>query len=370
MDREFILRKLSNLMGWGEARDDLEFPWLRLMSRLKYDGYQDFPPGARFIESLVDWLQQFKPEDRETAYNFLRRRLVYIGPSEMQHLVELFYPEEVQPRLVSAVAADCSIPPYRVWVEPGAEGAYLRLVRKTLFVELSDGARIDIFRRANPGIINHEQIVTAPRISPEKWADLLKDLRESLGDGDARFSTVYLVDDFTASGTNLIRYDEEKGRWKGKLPRFWEEMCQYAKTHFEDTWRVYVHHFVGTAHACEEIQRRERKLGEERKPDEWFPSVEFTFGTVLPTTLPVNRENPHEFLRLVEACYDPAIEAEKHNIVGGSKDIRHGYAQCALPVVLDHNTPNNSLALLWAESAGQGGRHEMRPLFRRRQRHV
>src|SRR5262249_55170678 len=116
VDREFILRKLSGLMCWDEARDDLEFPWLRLMSRLKYDGYQDFPPGARFIESLVDWLQQFKEEDRETAYDFMRKRLVYIGPGEMQHLVELFYPEEVQPRLVSAVASDLSVPSYRLWV--------------------------------------------------------------------------------------------------------------------------------------------------------------------------------------------------------------------------------------------------------------
>ena len=370
MDREFILRKLSGLMGWDEARDDLEFPWLRLMSRLKYDGYQDFPPGARFIESLVDWLQQFKGEDRDTAYDFMRKRLVYIGPAEMQHLVELFYPEEVQPRLVTAVASELSIPPYRLWVEPEAKMAYFRLLRKTLFIELSDGARIDIFRRANAGIINHEQIVTAPRINQEKWDDLLKDLREASGNPDAKFSTVYLVDDFTASGTNLIRFDEDKKKWKGKLPRFWEEMRGYAKSHFQETWRVYVHHFVGTAHAREEIRMREHTLRGERKPDEWFPSLEFTFGTVLPNTLPVNEQNPHGFLRLVESCYDPAVEAVKHNLVGGSKDIRHGYSQCALPVILDHNTPNNSLALLWAESPSQDGPHEMRPLFRRRQRHT
>ena len=35
--------------------------------------------GMRFIESLATWLQQFKPEERETAYAFVRHTLVYIG---------------------------------------------------------------------------------------------------------------------------------------------------------------------------------------------------------------------------------------------------------------------------------------------------
>jgi hypothetical protein len=46
------------------------------MSRLKFDGYQDYLAGARFLESLVDWLQQFDPQDRPVAYDFVRNRLV------------------------------------------------------------------------------------------------------------------------------------------------------------------------------------------------------------------------------------------------------------------------------------------------------
>ena len=53
----------------------------------------------------------------------------------------------------------------------------------------------------------------------------------------------------------------------------------------------------------------------------------------------------------------------------GGKDAHFGFGECGLPLVLDHNTPNNSLALLWAETPGDGGKHPMRPLFRRRQRH-
>ena len=47
-----------------------------------------------------------------------------------------------------------------------------------------------------------------------------------------------------------------------------------------------------------------------------------------------------------------------------------GYKGCGLPLVLDHNTPNNSVALLWAQSGDNVGvNHTMKPLFARRKRH-
>ena len=95
MNQEFVLGKLSELMSWDEDRSRTEFAWLRLMSRMKYDSYQDFLVGMRFIESLVDWLQQFAPGEREAGYQFVRQNLVFIGPGEMRHVVELFYPETV-----------------------------------------------------------------------------------------------------------------------------------------------------------------------------------------------------------------------------------------------------------------------------------
>lgn len=75
----------------------------------------------------------------------------------------------------------------------------------------------------------------------------------------------------------------------------------------------------------------------------------------------------------LNATIDPEIQT-KHTDVGGVNHIGLGYGGCALPLVLEHNTPNNSVALLWAETDGgsrDGARAPaMRPLFRRRQRHV
>src|SRR4051794_24806295 len=68
MNQDFILGRLSEIMGWDTDRSRQEFDWLRLMSRMKYDGYQDFLAGMRFIESLADWIQQFAPGERKAVY--------------------------------------------------------------------------------------------------------------------------------------------------------------------------------------------------------------------------------------------------------------------------------------------------------------
>lgn len=182
MKQALGLRILSEIMQWQEDRVRKEFAWLQLMSRLKYDGYCDFVAGVRFIESLADWLQQFDHSERETAYDFVRNRLVYIGSAEIQHLVEAFYPEHVQKRLLRAVAERLGIKMYRVWSDPAAAKHYRILLRKCLFFGLSDGARIDIFRRANERIISNEQVSLALEISDDKWKQLLKDLRGDLQD--------------------------------------------------------------------------------------------------------------------------------------------------------------------------------------------
>ena len=210
-------------MEWPDDRARREFDWLRLMARLKYDGYRDFQAGMRFIESLTTWLQQFKQlQERETAYAFVRRTLVYIGPSEMQRLVEQFYPRTVRDRLVRMVAAKCKIQPYRVLADPYARATEERLRRQTLFMGLSEGAYIDALRRTNSGLLSNEQFVQGTQVDTEKWKDLLDHLRKDIDIQDARFRLVYLIDDFAGTGTTFLRCDkkDDEMEWKGKLLRF------------------------------------------------------------------------------------------------------------------------------------------------------
>ena len=107
MNHNLALRVIGNVMGWDGERCREEINWLRVISRFRYDGYQGFIAGARFVESLVYWLQQFAPEDREDAYQFVRTKLVYFSNSQIENLVRSFQPEFVQSRLMKAVSKDC-----------------------------------------------------------------------------------------------------------------------------------------------------------------------------------------------------------------------------------------------------------------------
>ena len=100
--------------------------------------------------------------------------------------------------------------------------------------------------------------------------------------------------------------------------------------------------------------------------------ISVTFGAVFPADMPIDKSNDldKKFIELTRKYYDPIIRT-KHTDVGGVEHMGLGYGGCALPVVLEHNTPNNSVALLWAETSGDRKTiPAMRPLFRRRQRHT
>src|SRR6185312_9010049 len=96
--------------------------------------------------------------------------------------------------------------------------------RQCLFLGLSDGARIDTFRRANREL-NHEQIWQTHELSPGRVAELLSKLAQhtqQIGPGVAplmHFRTIVLLDDFSASGSSyLMRKDD--GSYGGKIAKF------------------------------------------------------------------------------------------------------------------------------------------------------
>ena len=365
MKQEVALRVLGQVMDWDEDRARQEFSWLEIMARFKYDDYQDYMAGARFIESLADWLQQFKKEDRAVAYSFVRSKVVYFGAAEIQHLVELVYPTLVERTLLSAIAKQCGVPAYLVWSTPEATRLYGELLRKCLFFGLSDGARIDVFRRANVGRISNEQVVLATEINETKWDSLLKDLREALNDTEARFEFVFLLDDFVATGTTLLR--KEGAAWKGRLPKFWDIIKGKLTTHCDADLKVIVHHYIATAKATKSSEAEVAQAQQDHQESGWLPGLQLHFGMVLPDALCVSsRSDPH-FWAVVDRYYDHSIYNE-HFKLSGVDDAKLGFGGLGLPLIIEHNTPNNAVSLLWANSDGSQG-HPMRPLFRRRQRH-
>jgi len=47
---------LATVLGWKPSDVAKERPVLQAMASLKYDEYEQFSPGLRFLESLALWL--------------------------------------------------------------------------------------------------------------------------------------------------------------------------------------------------------------------------------------------------------------------------------------------------------------------------
>jgi hypothetical protein len=368
------LNLIAAIMGWDDEDGTAtrEYAWLELMASVKYDGYSDFRAGTRFVESLAGWLKQFQPEHRDAAYDFVRHRLVYVSPSELECVIESLVPEIVTPRLRIDLGRDRGVAPYEVWATSEGLRSFERRLRTTLFVGMSDGSRVDVLRRGSLPKLSTEQVVPMMNVDNEKWRDLSEKLTKDVEPG-ARFERVYLIDDFTASGTTFIRQID--GEWKGKLKKF-NDIVRSARSvlgaefPLAERYSLNIHHYISSMQAREallcrlaqaEIEWAERSYG----------SWEVTEGALLPEELKLATPADDGIIELCERYYDHALfkRLEAHCRQADQDSMHLGYADCALPIVLDHNTPNNSIPLLWAETAGEEGAHAMRPLFFRRDRH-
>lgn len=362
MKKDLALKILSSVMSWDNDKARAEFSRLSLLARMKYDGYRGYVAGARFLESLAYWLQQFDLSERTVAYDFVMANLIYVGPDELQHLVELTYPAHIQPALCADVATRLAIQRHLIWADANASADYKTILRKTIFLGLSDGARIDAFRRANEGLILNEQIATTLEIDESRWESLLKKLRKDLSDEAARFEFVFLLDDFMGSGTTLLR--EQDGAWDGKLVRFWEVQKRHAAA-LAPNYKLFVHHYVASHDAANNARALEQRA--RASHEGWMATVDFSFGCILPKAAHHTAASAGDFAKLIEKYYDPSVETPSMRV--GGENARYGFARSGLTLILEHNTPNNSLALLWAEADGKAPATPMRPLFRRRQRH-
>ena len=367
MHHGFALRYLADVMQWPPEVEGQEINWLRVMAEFKYDGYHDFLSGSRFAESLLDWLQQFEKEDRAVAYRILKEKMIFISLPELQHLVRRAFPAHILPCLEARVSRKLGCPRYLLRSKEKSIAALDELVKRTLFIALSDGARIDYFRRATNDMVSNEQVLTTFEVNDSKWDDLHKELLKRTESGVAKFEVLVLIDDFTASGTTLIR--EVHGEWKGKL----KKICDVLKKRpelFSAELEIVVHHYLGTKKIHDVLTAR---LDDLKSLDLFAPMFaggrpSINFGMLIQNADLVLPGNDLQIDSLLDKHFDPAIMT-KHLQLGG-EHVKHGFAGCGLPLIIEHNTPNNSLGILWAESpAGSAFSRKMRPLFRRRQRH-
>lgn len=348
-------RLLAKVMDWSPADVARERPILQALALLKYDEYQQFSPGMRFVESLARWLEQFKPPERSIAYDYVRDHLVFLSEAEMAHFASVLYPDYLKSSLLTRAAEKDGFSTFHV-TRVAKSATFRSLQGSSLFFGLSDGARIDQFRRSNREL-SHEQIFPSYELPEERLTELRQWL-ETRENPALPVPAVFLIDDFAGSGTSYIRSDN--GALKGKIVKFLKRVTT------NDEWKAIVKFpdsaivialYVATAQALANIETARAQL-----QAEFGVSLEVAVVQELDTRLRVTSQTPHAFVQLIENYYDASVEDE-HTKKGGD-NLKYGFASCGLPLVLHHNTPNNSLYLLWVEDS-----KIVRPLFQRFSRH-
>lgn len=339
---------LAKVMDWTDLDAIPDFlPTLQLLADYKYDHYQRFEPGRRFIESLALWLDQFVPDDREAALRIVMERLVFFSDAEFTHLVSTAYPDLIVQERIRLVAEEHNFAPHLVGMISRHQ-RFKELQLKSLYLGLSDGARTNELRRASGGEISNEQIWQAYELSDEKARDMLTELKGSLlsyefKTPEPRFNLIWLLDDFSGSGNTYIRYDSEAKKYKGKIKKIYERLHRgdlVDPSHYE----VFLLLYSATRQAIDHIEYWSERFTSENG----FKPLQVRVLCPIEPEISFKHESDDSIRALLAKTeYYDEKASDKHIAVGGTNDARMGFANCALPVVLSHNSPNNSIYLLW-----------------------
>lgn len=340
---------------------------LQALATIKYDAYEGYVPGVKFLESLAVWLDQFEEGERSAAFSFVRGRLVYMSPAEVDHLVASVYPDVIRPSLIRATANDLGVQPWRV-AKVVASPEFLARQRRMLLLGLSDGARLDRLRRSSP--LSTEQFHLVPQLDQGKAEEMAADLAAALKSrnlpGESSFNTVLLVDDFAGTGTSMVR---QKGDdWTGKLIKARKRITDLK----EQGWvsadaRIVVLIYILTTRAARHVQSALEQSGLAAG------GFELVGVHVLDGSFQLHDPDDGEFIALCRKYFRESWNTI-HTKVGGD-DLALGYGGCALPLVMHHNAPNNSPPIIWRDEMhdptpeNSAGTKQWVALFPRYERH-
>ena len=368
---------LAQLMNWDDIEATERFQEIDLMADIKYDSYDQFMPGIKFVGNFYLWLSQFDDiNERKLMYDFVKKYIIYINSNQISHLIDLLYNTKIIPLIREKVVEDFkrkkqTINKYNYrHLDNSLE--FKSHKRKMLFIGLSDGSHIDIIRRNS--YLNNDQVLTNYYPDDTKLEDLAKELRESKdveNDDKKEFESIVLVDDFTASGSSFIRMKED-GSFTGKLPKFFNEISGNNKFHalFSDDFVIHLYFLIATKIALNYISDLLERYMQQHEGLKVKVDCIQTLNEDAKFTNHQEKEAKDMPKIIAKKRYINESELSdpyKKSYADGDDRYYLGYKQCALTLVLDHNTPNNSLPIIWQPKREEG--ELLYPLFYRITRH-
>ena len=377
MNDNLAVSLLAKVAKWDDKRLSRELPKLSFMARTKYDSYSQFDPGFRFMSSFAQWMSQFDKEDVEIIYSALNEHLTFISSEQIKYLVDLMYSSKIKPFIRELSASKAGLSKYQLKkIENSQE--YKIQKRLSLVVGLSDGSHIDILRRT-AGFSN-EQVLPMYYPNQEKLQDMYDELhKDNLLKGTNRnlFESLFLVDDFTASGTSFARKEDKfKGKiikiLKGLKPKETssegesgdESNIELSDLFVRDRIKVNALFCVATEEAIGNINR---EVCNYLLDNDMNDLIQFNVDCVqLIKTEEIDLIKSHPGLKSVlkkDKYYDWSSILTDSYRKGKHDEPYWGFNECGLLLVLSHNTPNNTMPVIWENTS------KFRGLFPRINRH-
>lgn len=415
MKRELSLQLLARILPdppWTEDRLRSTVEQLRVLADHKYNKYEMYQPARLFFENLYLFLNRLTtPADRTVVLEFVRDNLIFVTREEFQQLAHILNHDCIRQRQLDFAADLAGVKRHKIR-ELTQSAAFKQLQRSSLYVALSDGARVDYFRRQNLDVSN-EQVLAAYYVGKDKLDDIRLKLADDLGQKDAKFDCLFLLDDFCGSGRTLLRevvtaplkgpiafkipielagllsYDAKKEQleWAYRGPIDPDELQRIEAVTNDRSFRVSIEELAGkAASATTQIKGSLVRIANELLLTLVSDRARVYFSPLLATEYALSRLKPLlprlpvplnrlELLPAATLPEDVRVRSDSSPIAAVCRayytanlgdehtgNVEFGYDGCGLPLVLHHNTPNNSLYFLWA-------RKWIDPLFIRYERH-
>lgn len=335
---------------------------LRAPAASGHGDYMQFRPGMRFVESMALWPSRLEPDGRQAAHEFVVERVpLFITRARMEHAASIACPDPVAPTLIRQAADESSgrLPFWRAGEIHGSD-EFRILLAQCLFAGMSDGSRMDLFRRSGGGgETGHEQVLGSHEASDAGARDLAGDLEGRMSKCDGRaepparpFRNVLLIDYFSASGKPYLRGPNSVA---GRIARFRESINdqrgQMPRMADKGGLRVHVLLYTATDRAVDAIRGASRGLLSGM-------NLAVEAARTIPSGIKLDEDRDSGFHRHVsrdQDKYGRSSSPGRRTREGASEKPYPGFDRCAPPLVLCRSTPNNSLPVLHANKGGFTG---------------
>ena len=317
----------------------------------------------------------------------MKKKLVFVSSTQMNYLGDLLYDSKIRPILLRKATENAQMPSYML-CNKKVQKQFDIEKRSSLVVGLSDGAHTDILRRSAG--FNNEQVLTNYYPDEKKLKDMLDDLRNDKkikGIEKPYFRNIFLIDDFTASGKSFVRYDDNAKKFKGKLAKIIDQLRAENKertdeeiaagekeelhlSYLLDANQPEFHIDILFCIATKKAVRNIRNGLDDFLLKRGYDKIKYHIHVVqeLDDSLSNEITEDPDLMKVLEKPHylHQNLKDDTAYKVGSVTRPYLGFDECALPVVLSHNTPNNSLPILWQDTDND---QEFKGLFPRISRH-